>query len=64
MTRGILVTGVMGGMIAATLLGIFFVPLFFTLVARLSAWLPPCAMRVCRKCRAAELKLEEGLPLI
>jgi hydrophobe/amphiphile efflux-1 (HAE1) family protein len=28
--------GVMGGMIAATLLGIFFVPLFYVLVARLS----------------------------
>ncbi|MER9560949.1 hypothetical protein [Mesorhizobium sp. M0571] len=48
MTRGILVTGVMGGMIAATLLGIFFVPLFFTLVARLSA--PAPALR------------DEGLP--
>jgi multidrug efflux pump len=32
-------TGVVGGMISATILAVFFVPLFFVLVERLSQWL-------------------------
>ena len=31
-------TGVMGGMIAATLLGIFFVPVFFVVVMKMVGW--------------------------
>src|SRR5262249_26453276 len=31
-------TGVLGGMLAATFLAIFFVPLFFVLIGRLSQW--------------------------
>lgn len=36
-------TGVMGGMISATVLAIFFVPLFFVLVRRRFPGRPPCA---------------------
>ncbi|TLD95140.1 multidrug efflux RND transporter permease subunit [Helicobacter jaachi] len=32
-------TGVIGGMLAATFIAIFFIPLFWTYIARLSAWL-------------------------
>jgi len=39
-------TGVMGGMIAATTIGIFFVPLFYVAVRRLGSW------RMSRKTRA------------
>ena len=33
-------TGVFGGMLAATFLAIFFVPLFFVLVGKMNQWSP------------------------
>ena len=41
MSRQAIGTGVIGGVLAATFLAIFFVPLFFILVTKLSRWLHP-----------------------
>ena len=37
-TRRSIGTGVLGGMLAATFLAIFFVPLFFVLIGKMNQW--------------------------
>ena len=54
-------TGVLGGMIVGTVLGIFFVPLFFVVVERVFVQRKDRAVTPCRSC-APDLR-PEGIPM-